>query len=764
MSDDPNLYDCALPEGTLLNIGCYRIKRKIGQGGFGITYLALQVGFIEDIGDGQTKFRRIKDPEEVVIKELFYQDFCQREGNTNIIRISHLDKKVEFERLVNKQVEEGRILRKLNHPNIVVNRKIFEENGTAYIVMDYIYGTDLEKVLDREKIISPERAVKYTTQVLNALQHIHEHKIMHLDIKPSNIFVRTRQRAEHDDGNVEFLPDDTAIVIDFGASLTYNENDRVNYKTSKLISGISNFAPIEQREIENLKDFDPSLDTFSLAGTFFYCITGAMPLSPSLRISRHSELRLPTTFQGNELISDYWDAICVKGLKINARDRFSSAEEFLKAIENQQLYSEKIADAEKAISTGKYNEALSVITEAANLLLPTKTTLRLTNECEELIEKAKLENQYALFWKNAIAFEEQMDFENALQQYLLANEAISGIQECNEKIIYCQKKIEEKRELQKKQKFESLLTDAESLLAENNLEEAGKIIDAALVIYPRDKQALSVQNQINEQIRENENIQTFVGLVNKAVKFQSDKKYDDALEFVRKALVLYPKDIFAREVLKKITEEKNKTAVLIEILKSGESDETVLLNTNDTDSREEKNSIEVGKKINDDQSANEQTVEFVKPGFIKEFKFQVLAAILGVIIIGMIIILNNSEKPDIRKSGNTNAAVDSSPKVSTPADTVLTMTQDSAFHLVSLAEKEVKSGVIPNLDTLSILIKQHPTYKMELVILFAKKAAKLGNIPESKPYRDAANKLYYTDTTRQALDGDLKKIISLKPR
>src|SRR5689334_1330911 len=86
-------------------------------------------------------------PLTVVIKELYYSDFCHRDETTGLVNISNSQKRFEFEKLVDKQLEEGKILRPLKHPHIIRTRDIFKENGTAYMVMDYVDGTDISEMI-----------------------------------------------------------------------------------------------------------------------------------------------------------------------------------------------------------------------------------------------------------------------------------------------------------------------------------------------------------------------------------------------------------------------------------------------------------------------------------------------------------------------------------------------------------------------------------------------------------------------------------------
>lgn len=328
-----------LPEGTILNNGCYRILRKLGQGGFGITYLAAQLGYMEDIGENHTVFRKSNSNEEVIIKELFYKDFCERRDNKTVT-IYEPNRRAVFLKMVNKLVSEGLILRQLQHPNIVNNRKIFRENDTAYIVMDYLQGDDLEVILGREKTIATDKAIKYTKQIASALQHVHQQKILHLDVKPSNVFIRNKVKVVKGDGTVEYQADDTAILIDFGASLTYDDQENVIRNTnSSLLNFMSVYTPIEQTNRDLLDKFEPRLDIFALTGTFYHCITGHLPKSPGHRAASDPDpLELPSkNAEINPNIALLLDQICIKGLKLRLVERYPDISQMLKDLNEVEI-------------------------------------------------------------------------------------------------------------------------------------------------------------------------------------------------------------------------------------------------------------------------------------------------------------------------------------------------------------------------------------------------------------------------------------------
>jgi serine/threonine protein kinase len=202
-----------LPKNTFLQGGKYKIEKVLGQGGFGITYLATQ---------------ELLD-RKVCIKEFFFKDSCSRNAGGEVT-LGTIGNRDLVERFLNKFIKEARTLSQLDHPNIIRILDIFKENGTAYYVMDYIEGSSLEDIVNSRGALSESEAITYIKQVANALEYIHQRSINHLDVKPANIMVRRS--------------DNKAILIDFGVSKQY---DSQGEQTSTTPVGISyGYAPIEQ--------------------------------------------------------------------------------------------------------------------------------------------------------------------------------------------------------------------------------------------------------------------------------------------------------------------------------------------------------------------------------------------------------------------------------------------------------------------------------------------------------------------------------------
>ncbi len=235
-----------LTPGTLLERGKYRIIETLGRGGFGITYLAEQV---------MAKRR-------VCIKEFFPKDYYKRDEDSVSISLLSNSFEENMSRFKAKFVKEAQTIATLNHANIIPIYDIFEENGTAYYVMEYIDGVSLSSIVKESGALSEDVAVGYIKQVASALEHIHEQQIMHLDVKPRNIVIRKE--------------DNRAILIDFGLSKHYDATS--GEATSTTPVGVSHgYAPIEQYQDGGVGTFSPETDIYSLGATLYFLVTGNVP-------------------------------------------------------------------------------------------------------------------------------------------------------------------------------------------------------------------------------------------------------------------------------------------------------------------------------------------------------------------------------------------------------------------------------------------------------------------------------------------------------
>ena len=274
-----------LQTNTTLQGGKYRIERVLGQGGFGITYLAVQ-----------TSLER-----NVAIKEFFMKDFCSRD---NTMMTTGSAKIVEQCR--KKFVKEARNLARLSHPNIIGVIDIFEENETVYYVMPYLTGGSLEDYVKKNGPLSESETMKYVRQIASALKYMHEEQhICHYDVKPANILLDNK-------GN--------AVLIDFGISKNY---DASGHETTTTPIGMSEgYAPIEQYQ-QNVEEFSPVSDVYALGATLYFLLHGKRPVSA---VHRASGIELMISEQFSQEIRN----IINSSMQVSKRERAKSVEVFLK--------------------------------------------------------------------------------------------------------------------------------------------------------------------------------------------------------------------------------------------------------------------------------------------------------------------------------------------------------------------------------------------------------------------------------------------------
>ncbi len=295
-----------LPNGHVLQNGKYRITHVIGQGGFGITYKGVWYTEVKgSLGTVQTEV-------PICIKEYFFKDYCYREAESFAVKVHSETGRVLFDKFKEKLIKEAKILSEVHHPHIVNVLEVFEENGTAYIAMEYIPGCSLKYMMDREGILPEPKVLRYVRQIGEALQFVHEKNILHLDIKPSNILIDSSGKAR---------------LIDFGVSKRYDIEQQETSTTMLTLS--KGFASIEQYDNEGTQSFSPCPDIYSLGATMYNLLTGKIPTESILRATR--PLQNPSELNRN--ISPKTEAAIIKAMQIIPADRFQTVDEMMAALD-----------------------------------------------------------------------------------------------------------------------------------------------------------------------------------------------------------------------------------------------------------------------------------------------------------------------------------------------------------------------------------------------------------------------------------------------
>jgi serine/threonine protein kinase len=244
-----NIDTRCLPIGRELSD--YRIDGILGQGGFGITYLATD----SHLG------------RKVAIKEYFPREFASRDSTLTVRASGNVDDRETFQWGLDRFVEEARLLAKFEHPNIIGVRRFFEANGTAYLVMDYCDGIPLDELIKRDGPLTREQLDKILYPMLDGLEQVHRMNFMHRDIKPANIYIRS---------------DGSPVLLDFGAA----RQDIVGHSRSVTSLATPGYAAFEQYSTKGKQG--PWTDIYGLAATLYRAVTGEKPQDSPDRILEDS--------------------------------------------------------------------------------------------------------------------------------------------------------------------------------------------------------------------------------------------------------------------------------------------------------------------------------------------------------------------------------------------------------------------------------------------------------------------------------------------
>ncbi len=280
--------------GTVLNDKFY-VGEALGEGGFGITYIG----------------RDIKLDMKVAIKEFYPNGYVNR-SNTIATQVNSSiteGRRAFFEKGRDRFLKEAQILAKFSGEQGVVDvRDFFEENNTAYIIMEYLDGVDLKTYLKRNGTLTPEQTIQLLMPVMNSLKKIHAQGLIHRDISPDNIMI----------------VGDKVKLLDFGAAR--NVSAAANKSLSVMLK--PGYAPEEQYRSKGNQG--PWTDVYALCATMYKCITGITPDDATQRVFS-DEVKNPSAL--GITISTEVESAIMRGMSVQQNDRYQNIEDLLRGIQ-----------------------------------------------------------------------------------------------------------------------------------------------------------------------------------------------------------------------------------------------------------------------------------------------------------------------------------------------------------------------------------------------------------------------------------------------
>lgn len=342
----------ALPVGTELLRGQFRIERFLNSGGFGMTYLA-----------------RNSLDRKVVIKECFPSFLCFRQENRVVARSK--ENSTDFKSLVDLFRAEARALARLDHPNIVGVHEVFDDNNTAYMALDFLEGKDLQEVVETEPDrLGPMELRRILVSVLGAVSYIHEKGVLHRDIAPDNILINRQNDP---------------VLIDFGSAR--ESTTRVGCVETRLQSVKDGYSPHEfySRKLNH----SAASDLYALGATFHFAIRGEAPPSSQFRVAalieKQKDPYRPLKGDTGRFDSRILESID-RSLAIVPKDRIQSARDWLLAIDDD---SRKVAALEKARSDERIEQIVRDLVFETNAAMQEQEQEQKQAETEQrLVEQA----------------------------------------------------------------------------------------------------------------------------------------------------------------------------------------------------------------------------------------------------------------------------------------------------------------------------------------------------------------------------------------
>lgn len=312
-----------LTKGCTLQHGKYKIVKTLGRGSFGITYLATtKVALSGGLG-------KMDVTVNVAIKEFFMEEFNSRSRDGSSVDGTSASLVKNYRKKFHREAEN---LGKLKHPNIVKVLEVFDENNTTYYAMEYVEGESLDDYIKNKGRIPESEVLIQLQEIGAALKHMHDHKMLHLDLKPKNIM---RNKEGH------------LLLIDFGLSKQYDQNGEPESSTT-LGLGTPGYAPIEQANYKQDGSFPATLDIYAFGASVYKMLTGSTPPHASDILSEG----FPDDLFIKLRISEATTSMVRKAMSPIKKQRYQTISELLGEIDDKKTH----ADSSKNSGFGSYKK------------------------------------------------------------------------------------------------------------------------------------------------------------------------------------------------------------------------------------------------------------------------------------------------------------------------------------------------------------------------------------------------------------------------
>ena len=299
-----------LPQSYLLQ-NRYRISRKIGQGGFGITYEAI---------DQELE-------KKVCIKELYIEGINQRAGEQ--VTLTETKKEFSWTYFIGNFKREAQKIAEFRHSNIVSVSSVFEANGTAYYVMEYVEGENLKEYLTRLGRPFTEQEIKpIAAQIFDAVDTVHSKGLLHRDIKPDNFLITN---------------DKQIVLIDFGSSRENMDEKTVALLSSTTILMLTHGYSAPEM-YSNLSVKGRYTDIYSLGATLYYLLCQKKPMPANDR----QFAKMPALHEVNPNVSTQLSSAVMMAMEMKEEDRFQSVGDFRLALQ-QMAGGQKKKEEQKTV-------------------------------------------------------------------------------------------------------------------------------------------------------------------------------------------------------------------------------------------------------------------------------------------------------------------------------------------------------------------------------------------------------------------------------